>query len=172
MIGLLALLPVSLVLTVVGLARGSWVAMLASAMCSFPMSMYMGAKPLALTFAQVGVAVGFRWGWNRLTTFASALVAVGVYIGLLYGLPTGVRAVKHLPPPVVEYRARRYFAPLTTPCAREASLYGPLHDSGQKVIGLPILMTVREEALPYVPTVLILQRDSQTCLVYSLEGGP
>jgi hypothetical protein len=37
---------------------------------------------------------------------------------------------------------------------------------------MPVLDTKEGMSSPYVPTVLILQKDDRNCIVYELSGGP
>ncbi len=92
-LGLLALpgLLASVALTVVGIARRSWVALLVAALCSYPMAMSaIGLQTEALTFAQLGTALGFRWRWHWLGTCVAAVVSGGAYVALIAGIHSGL----------------------------------------------------------------------------------
>lgn len=73
---------------------------------------------------------------------------------------------------LVWYHDRTYIQPQTEPLTQLTSEYGPLYPTGERVIGLPVLDTGAGMASAYVPTVLMLRKDTQTCIVYALSGGP
>lgn len=72
----------------------------------------------------------------------------------------------------VWYHERTYLGPATESRAHLESEYGALQETGEKVLGMPVLNTAAGAASPYVPTVLMLEQNSQTCIVYALSGGP
>jgi hypothetical protein len=72
----------------------------------------------------------------------------------------------------VWYHNRAYLDPDNVPLNNLESAYGKLYPTGEKVRGMPVLDTKEGMSSPYVPTVLILQKDDRNCIVYELSGGP
>ena len=50
--------------------------------------------------------------------------------------------------------------------------YGALHPTGEKVMGMPVLETEAAMTSSNAPTVLMLEKGGNTCIVYVLSGGP
>lgn len=72
----------------------------------------------------------------------------------------------------VWYDNRTYLDPGKVTLDKLESAYGKLYPTGEKVRGMPVLDTKEGMSSPYVPTVLILQKDDRNCIVYELSGGP
>ncbi len=72
----------------------------------------------------------------------------------------------------VWYRDRAYVYGSQMARHQADSEFGPLEPTGQTVIGLPVLETPLAAHSPYVPTILVLQKNPQTDIVYGLSGGP
>lgn len=70
------------------------------------------------------------------------------------------------------YRDRAYLYQGQDTLPYLESQHGPLRPTGEKVIGLPVLSPAGATDSPYVPTVLILRKDTDHGLVYVLSGGP
>jgi hypothetical protein len=70
------------------------------------------------------------------------------------------------------YHNRAYLDPDNVPLNNLESAYGKLYPTGEKVRGMPVLKPKAAVNSPYVPMVLILQKDDANCVVYDLSGGP
>ncbi len=72
----------------------------------------------------------------------------------------------------VWYHGRDYINPGQESCKAAEKVYGPLQATDQSVIGLRVLASPGAVASPVVPTLLILQKSRDRCVVYGLDGGP
>lgn len=72
----------------------------------------------------------------------------------------------------VWYHGRDYINPGQESCQAAEKVYGPLEPTHHSVIGLRVLESPGAIASPVVPTLLVLQKSRDRCVVYGLDGGP